>query len=364
MGALLARELAPDADVAALPLVGMGLAYAGVPLLDPRAPLPSGGFGARGRGWFADLRAGGVGLVSRQRRTLGRRRGRVSHAVAIGDVFCLWMTAAAGTPVTLIATAKSSRHDPHGWLEIQLLRRLAGRVFARDEETAGGLRAAGIDAVYVGNPLMDAIGHAATETLRRPDCHVVLLLPGSRVDAYRNLSALLRLADAVAPHMPVRWLCALAPTLDRSAVAASAAAAGWSAADTLLTRGAATVLLTTDFSGGVRDADVVVSLAGTASEQAAGMGRPVVAFPGAGTQFTPAFLAAQQRLLGDALVAASGWTDAAADVRRLLGDPDERLRRSAAGRLRMGPPGAVARIARSILEQVDATPPSTSRAGP
>lgn len=360
MGALLARELAPHADVAALPLVGVGLAYAGVPLLDPRAPLPSGGFGARGRGWFADLRAGGVRLVGRQRRALGRQRGRVSHAVAIGDVFCLWMSAAARTPVTLIATAKSSRHDPHGWLEIQMLRRLAGRVFARDEETAGALRAAGLDAVYVGNPLMDTIGRASSETLRRPDGHVVLLLPGSRVDAYRNLSALLRLAGEVNPHMPVRWLCALAPTLDPSAVTASATAAGWSAADTLLTRGAATVLLTTDFSGAVRDADVVVSLAGTASEQAAGMGRPVVAFPGAGTQFTPSFLAAQQRLLGDALVAAPSWTDAAGVVDRLLGNPEERLRRGAAGRLRMGPPGAIGRISESVLGML-AEPHSSRR---
>lgn len=354
MGAKLARRLAPFAAAAAMPLVGTGAAYGDVPLLGPRASLPSGGFGVRGRGWLADLRAGIIRAVREQRRTMRARAHTVRHVVAVGDVYCLWMAAAAGAPVTLVATAKSSRHDPYSRLEVRVLRTLAARVYARDDDTAAALRQRGVNADYVGNPLMDTIGAASSRSWRSPDDHVVVLLPGSRAEAHDNLHALLRLAQAAAGRARVRWLCALAPTVDAHAVRTSLIEAGWTVAGSAVSRGEARVELTSDFAGAVRDADAVVSLAGTASEQAAGLGKPIVAFPGNGPQFTAKFLAAQQRLLGDALVATTGWMDGAAAVLGLLGDPEQRLRRGAAGRLRMGPPGALARIAQAVTEALGA----------
>jgi uncharacterized protein (TIGR03492 family) len=321
-------------------------------MLEPVHTFPSGGFGARGRGFLDDVRAGGFGFLWRQRRTLRAQRGRYDEVVAVGDTFCLWMAAAAGAPPVLVATAKSSRHDPHHRLDVAIMRRLAARVFARDADTARDLSALGIDAAHVGNPLMDAIDDGAGGNQRRPDRHVVVLLPGSRQGAYRNLTDLLHLADVVGQRVPVGWLCAVAPTLTRDAVADAATDAGWSAGETTLRRGTAEVVLTSNFGAAVREADIVVSLAGSASEQAAGLGKPVVAFPGSGPQFTPRFLAAQQRLLGDALVPSPTWTEAAAAVLRLLDDPEERLRRGAAGRLRMGPSGAIERISKEILAQV------------
>jgi len=354
VGAALADHLQPHVAVAAYPVVGTGVAYGATPLLQPLAHLPSEGFGGRGRGLLDDVRAGGLSFLWRQRQTLRAQRGRYDQVVAVGDTFCLWMAAATGAPPVLVATAKSSRHDPHHRLDVSIMRRLAARVFARDADTARDLRALGVDAAYVGNPLMDAIGSAASDGVRRSDRHVVVLLPGSRQEAYRNLTDLLRLADVVSQRVSVGWICAMAPTLTRDAVAAAAAEAGWASGETALRRDAAEVVLTSSFGAAVRDADLVVSLAGTASEQAAGLGKPVVAFPGSGPQFTPRFLAAQQRLLGDALAATPTWTEAAAAVLRLLADPEERLRRGAAGRLRMGPSGAIQRISESILAELGA----------
>src|SRR5207245_5618536 len=93
-------------------------------------------------------------------------------------------------------------------------------------------------------------------------------------------------------------------------------------------------------------ATVVLGMAGGANEQAAGLGKPVVAFPGTGPQFTRRFLEEQQRLLGDALVATSDWQDAAATVAHLLGDPGERERRGLVGLRRLGGTGAAAAHAR------------------
>jgi uncharacterized protein (TIGR03492 family) len=95
-------------------------------------------------------------------------------------------------------------------------------------------------------------------------------------------------------------------------------------------------------------------MAGGANEHAAGLGKPVVAFPGTGPQFTPRFLREQQRLVGEALVAAADWREAAGHVARLLSDPTERARRGRAGLDRLGGSGASATIAARLVDRLSA----------
>jgi uncharacterized protein (TIGR03492 family) len=154
-------------------------------------------------------------------------------------------------------------------------------------------------------------------------------------------------------RLRVRFVCALAPAIDLTQIRSAALVTGWDIEGYELRRDGITVTLTRAFSDAIRAADVVVGLAGTANEQAAGLGRPVITFVGPGAQVSPQFVALQQRLLGDALVVARGWQDAAEVVMRLLGDPAERAARGQAGRERMGEPGGVPRIAQAILELVN-----------
>jgi uncharacterized protein (TIGR03492 family) len=151
----------------------------------------------------------------------------------------------------------------------------------------------------------------------------------------------------------VHFVCALAPTIDLARVRAAASATGWEIDGDGLRRDGITVTLTRAFGDAIRSAGVVVGLAGTANEQAAGLGRPVVTFVGPGAQVSPHFVALQQRLLGEALIVARGWQDAAEAVVRLLGNPAERAARGGIGRERMGEPGAVPRIAHAVLDLVN-----------
>jgi hypothetical protein len=346
----IADELPPGTTVAAYPLVGRGAYRSDVPLLDPRRDLPSSGFSLRAglRGLPADLAAGLIGLWWAQRRTLAAQRGRWDLAVAVGDPYCLWMAAHAARLAALVACADTVRNRPFDWQARRALRR-AARIFARDPETAAHLRALGLPGEAPGNVMMDLVTTTGESFGLPPEAPVVTLLPGSRRDAPANAARLMDAAALVAASMPdARFVLAIAPTVPPEAIRGRLAS---SRPD----------VLTAAFGDAIARATVVLGMAGTAHEQAAGLGRPVVAFPGGGAQFGPQFLATQHRVLGEALVPCRDAADAAAAVVRLLRDPEERARRGAAGRARMGPPGGAARIAGAIVNLVRAEP--TARSG-
>ncbi|HVH30576.1 MAG TPA: hypothetical protein VNA31_02770, partial [bacterium] len=269
----LADRLLPEAAITAFPLVGVGGAYRGVELLEPRHTLPSGGFALRGawRALMEDLRSGAVRRWLGQRATLRGQRGRHRVIVAIGDVYGLWMAATAGRPVVFIATAKSQYNEPHRALERAQLRRMAQVIFTRDDLTAQTLRRAGLPARYVGNPLMDTIGGVETSLKTGPTQPTVAILPGSRDDADVNLGPLLRVCAQVGARLRVHFVCALAPAIDLRRVRSAASATGWDIDGDELRRDGITVTLTRAFGDAIRAADVVVGLAGTANEQAAGL---------------------------------------------------------------------------------------------
>lgn len=95
---------------------------------------------------------------------------------------------------------------------------------------------------------------------------------------------------------------------------------------------------------------LALGTAGTASEQAAALGVPVIGFPTAGPQYVPGFAARQARLLGAALTLSAPDPQAvAAAVRALLQDSRRLAFARAQGQERMGARGALAQIARDIL---------------
>jgi uncharacterized protein (TIGR03492 family) len=355
VGMALSERLQPRTTITAFPLIGEGSAYHGVALLEPRLALPSGGFGLRGgwRAFWEDLRSGALRGWMGQRATLRRQRELHRIVVAIGDVYGLWMAAVAGQPVVFIGTAKSNYNEPHRAIERALLRRLAYVIFTRDEITAQTLRRSELPARYVGNPLMDTIGGVGTSLKADPTQQTVVILPGSRTDADANLGPLLSVCAQIGARLHVHFVCALAPAVEVTRVKSAASASGWEIDGDGLRRDGIRVTLTRAFGDAIRAADVVVGLAGTANEQAAGLGKPVVTFAGPGAQVSPRFVTLQQRLLGDALVVARGWQDAADAVVRLLGNPAERTSRGSVGRQRMGEPGAIPQIAHAILELVN-----------
>jgi uncharacterized protein (TIGR03492 family) len=81
------------------------------------------------------------------------------------------------------------------------------------------------------------------------------------------------------------------------------------------------------FADVVQQSDLVLSMTGTAAEQAVGLGKPVLQLVGSGPQFTDNFAEAQRRLLGPSLFCAAGRSGSAEQregtarlLAQLLGD--------------------------------------------
>lgn len=359
------RRRWPWLRIQGIPLVGEGrrLEAAGIAVPGPRVRVPSGGFvRPEWRTVLRDVRAGLVGQFRRQMQFVRARGGPVRHVIAVGDAFAGWVAGRSlpDKPLILVSTARSEYIHGHSRIETWWMRRRCRHVFARDERTARALRSAGVDATWAGNLMMDAMTITGGLSLPKGSRRVVTLLPGSRDDAYVNLDALADVLERLADDGPMVGLVPVAPGLDTARCRAVLRARGWaraeddgadtSHADAAFQKGRALLWLLEGAFGDVLEAaDVVVGLAGTANEQAAGLGKPVVAFPGPGVQFGPRFLHAQRLLLGDALAVAEPAPEAvAAEVRAILRDPERRERMAAVGRERMGPPGAAHRMAEAI----------------
>ena len=380
IAATLARRLrAAGFGLAAAPLVGRGRAYdaAGVVVLGPRDEHPSGGYLLSGpRALIGDLRAGWLGSTLARWRGLraagGRARAdatdadRAAGCVVVGDWYALTSAwANVRVPVFYLPSAISvlawppdapSWRSPFGPWERRLMAR-ASAVYPRDEATASWLQARAVPGVaYLGNPMLDAIDGEAEVAIAAP---YLLLLPGTRGDAGfslpRMLEACRRLRDE--PAAVVAWAGhAGPPPVDGWTLDATGAARGVVAryrhpdgTEVAVASGAYATL--------VRGARAALSTSGTAAEQCAGMGVPIVGFVTPGPQYREPFARAQRRALGDALALTSGAPqELAAAVRRALHDPGARERARVAGRRAMGAPGGADRVARDIARRLGATP--------
>ena len=369
IGALLAAEILrqrPELSMQAFPTVGAGGAYQGVvPVLGPRQVLPSGGLLVHDpRLLVQDLKAGFLGMTLRQLREL--RRLRTDGLIVVGDIYALLLSSLVQTPnrfylQTLVsshhASAGSSLTRPHRYFmenislpERALMRRLARRVYVRDAATARQLQARGLEHVKaLGNPVLDAAqGRPITEHAGQ---QCVALLPGTRGYAAASLQTMLR------------TLTHLAETTGLVAWAGEALPAppDWESDDVPDIQGLRAVwrrgqqrvyVYENRFADVLHTAQVVLGTSGTAHEQAAALGKPVVSFA-VPPLYSSAFLANQNRLLGEALVVVEPEpTQLAAALQTLLNDEVRLVRLAKLGPERLGRPGGTQAIVQDILAHV------------
>lgn len=108
------------------------------------------------------------------------------------------------------------------------------------------------------------------------------------------------------------------------------------------------VLIRGNFNDVADWAEAGIAMAGTATEQLVGQGKPVFTIPGRGPQFTFAFAEAQSRLLGESIILHSNAKELARGMKAVMSNPDQLLQIARNGYMRMGQEGASRRISQQF----------------
>lgn len=388
----------------------------GVPIIGTVKKMPSGGFiYMDSKQLLRDIKSGLLQLTFSQLKTIRAWAKKGGVILAVGDIIPLLFAWMSGANYAFVGTAKSEYYlrDEAGMLPRRSLwERLEGwsgsvylpwerwlmsrnrckAVFPRDSLTAQILRNFSIPVLDLGNPMMDELEIEKPEAIfYDPDREkkekqrslIVTLLPGSRApEAYRNwqkiLQAVAGICEAFAERKPI-FLAAIAPNLSLDEFSSGLQFYGWQDRqniDNLLSketifsqipaklinqptakifthRNSTLILTQNAFAECLQAGDLAIAMAGTATEQFVGLGKPAIAIPGTGPQFTPAFAEAQSRLLGPSLILVQQPQQIATVVQQLLCDPDRLHLIEENGQRRMGFPGAARRIAASLIQRLE-----------
>ena len=392
------EQLRDSYSVSALPLVGEGYAYrkAEIPIIGTVQKMPSGGFiYMDNQQLWRDLQGGLIGLTIKQLQAIRQwvRDNEDGKILAVGDIFPLVLAWLSGASYAFVGTAKSEFYlrDEDGWLgKTSWLERYWGSVylpwerwlmirpgclavFPRDSLTTETLQQWSIPAFDLGNPMMDGIipeaiveGEKQEQKLGYGEKMVILLLPGSRApEAEENwrkiMTAVSEIQDSFA-DFSLHFLAAIAPSLSLANFQEFLFHNRWQTIPTpdqlistqdpdalSFTHQNSTLTLTCNaYAHCLISADVAIAMAGTATEQFVGLGKPAFTIAGNGPQFTPAFAEAQTRLLGNSIIFVEQPLEIASQLKSLINNQEQLRLIAQNGKNRMGTAGAAKRIAQHL----------------
>ncbi len=343
IGAVVAKKLKarlPDAQVVAFPVVGMGSSYraAGISVVPPPAVTPSGGVVKyRFRDLIGDIRAGLFGHIRAQISCWRKLRYALRTPVCVGDSYMLLHTLwGQGRSPLFVATAKTVHISGHMKIERWLYRRNTRMIWTRDDATRQELAENGGSVRFAGNPIMDLAEQVPSMPSLWENGRRILVLPGSRDRAYRDLPLLLDALELVARKAPVSAVLVVASTISTQRLVR--AASGWHFDETgsvpsLRKNGLTVKVFSGEVSQAARGAEVLLGLAGTANQICAGLGIPVVSVDEKGKRVQKKLLAGSEILVPKSPVALSDV------VLGLLDDPQSMEKMAQIGRSRLGSSG-------------------------
>lgn len=371
IGATLAQKL--DTTVQVLPLVAQGKAYQGIAevIHGPFLDFPSGGFPFNNLQNLKDDLKAGLLTVSIQQWLQARNIAQDARAVVVvGDAYALFVGYLAaslhkiplfhlqpqvsyyywGDRTTLQRLKQVNQFGAEDYLFYERwLHQFVDRVYVRDEYSLKRAHALGMHkSRFVGNMAMDTLKPASKDLgVYRDARPLVALMPGTRADVQFSLPLMLE-TMALLPHQ--QGIVAWAKPFDEVVLPA-----GWqldihSETAVLASCGSTTVwLLRGYFSEILYAATSAMGTAGTANEQAAGLGLPVIAFPTPGPQYTEPNAIRQKRLLGRSLFLVEPQAAVIAQaLEEVLTHPDQLLAARFDGIERNGSWGGLANIAQEI----------------
>jgi uncharacterized protein (TIGR03492 family) len=296
---------------------------------------------------------------------------------ATGDIVVLLMAYLTGKSFAIFIVSSSAYYE--GQMRLPLLNNWLLKssrcqtIFTRDRLTAEVLQQQGIDkAIFAGYPVMDVLKSTGQNLYLSPTDPVVAMLPGSRLpESMINLGVLLDLAIATyneKSDVSLQFRLAITPNLleidqqSTSPFQRIVTAKGWQHSGDgwlyYVPQKIKVYYSINAFADILECSTIVVGMAGTAIEQAVGLGKPVIQIPGDGPQFTYHFAEAQMRLLGDSVqtigrcASPQNIAEASRTLHRVLADQQYLNHCLVNGLERVGPPGGSQAIAQTFYHRM------------
>ena len=370
------RQLCPNLKIDAFPIVGAGKSYSNkqFTIVAPLQPMPSGGiFYLNPLNFLKDIFSGLIGLTLKQFQKISQIKNNYDFVVAVGDVVPLVFAYLTGKNYVSFIVSTSSYYE--GTLKLPWLTKILLRssrcqqIFTRDQYTADDLQKQGFpQAIFSGYPIMDTLEYDEVKLSLTSKIPMIALLCGSRLpEALRNLQLQLKVVEKLIATSQQQWqfYAALVPNITEDDLRQIGSDSGWQYQDGRLSKTIANQIIevhTTNkaFAEIVTKANIVLGMAGTAVEQAVGLGKPVIQTPSQGPQFTYRFAEAQMRLLGLNVITIDDHNNvdficqqAVEQIEEIIKDQPFLNRCIANGKTRVGDKGGSQGIAKQIIKFIE-----------
>ena len=312
-------------EVKALPLVGNGESYlkAGIKVLGKTKSFSTGGMGYTSlKGRILELIQGQIIYLIKRIYLLFLISSKYDLLVVVGDVLPVTVAWLTRLPVITYLVAYSSHYEGKLKLPWPCSDCLSSdkflKVYTRDKLTADDLKKKIFGKVeFIGNPFMDPF---LTRHQSLPKHNKRLgILPGSRMpEVGENLCLILKVIENVtnlkSKNTDISFDVALVQALDDYSLKNIITLDGWRLCYPfikdhplkIIKNHSIVNIYRDSFVKVVQSSNVLISMAGTATEQAALLGKLIVQIEGKGPQFNASFAEAQRRLLGRSVFCANG----------------------------------------------------------
>ena len=316
-GSLLAKKLIKlGNNVEALPLVGNGIAYKknDIKVVSKTREFSTGGLGYNSlRGRISDIFNGQIIYFLKKLLLTLLIRNEYKYFLVVGDIVPLSFAWLSRKKFFVYLVAYSSHYE--GKLSMPwpgnyfLSSKKLQNLYTRDIFTAKDLtRQLNRKVFFYGNPFLDVFSNL--ERQLNQSIFNIVLLPGSRMpELINNLYLLLNVLENLSQYeyfQNVEFNFAIINSCSFQRISKILSANNWVLKNHQLTRECLVMnhkFITVNFKWNsfeesLLNSDLVISMAGTATEQAVGLHKPIIQVEGYGPQFTKLFADAQRRLLG------------------------------------------------------------------
>ncbi len=293
---------------------------------------------------------------------LKKNGSRIEKILVVGDPFLLFVvrkSLSKGTKVAFLSLFKSEMTEKHFWFEKEFIKRNVDVLITRDEYTAEVFRKLGVNTIFFGNPMVSSIEIKGIDLRENKELKTLLLLPGSReYYSYGVLVKMLYVVEAIVEKYGfINVLCALSDTIDKERLKESVIKHGWEVIDRddklfWLSKGLIRVLCGYGLFGDkLNVSDVVLSVGGTATEQASGLGKPSVMFYDSSTGISVNWFRRQEKMLGESVKIFYKFSvdEISNEIIHLFMDESERRRRGEIGRKLMYDNNSAQKIAELLI---------------